>query len=274
MKIGDFAKFDFDGYIDDKAFEGGKANDYTLEIGSGQFIPGFEDGMLGLKVGEERDVKVMFPKEYGASELAGKEAVFKVKIHEIQELKIPELNDELIKKLLSNDGNPSEEKLRKRLKDQLEQEAMFKEIQEKLKPKLVEALVENIDFELPLSVVEQETDMQFRNSWRNIDEKEAKELSEDEKKYEEKRASFKEDAEKSVKLTFIIDELARELKMSVSDEELMRAIYFEAYRYGVDPREHAKRYQEQGTLGALKMSILEDKLFAELFKEQKEKAEK
>ena len=90
LEKGDFAKFDFEGFVDGEAFEGGKAENYLLEIGSGQFIPGFEDGMIGLKVGEERDVKVKFPAEYGAAHLAGKDATFKVKLHEIQGKKVPE----------------------------------------------------------------------------------------------------------------------------------------------------------------------------------------
>uniref|UniRef100_UPI0026167BFE trigger factor n=1 Tax=uncultured Campylobacter sp. TaxID=218934 RepID=UPI0026167BFE len=80
----DFAKFDFEGFVDGKPFDGGKAQDYVLQIGSNQFIPGFEDGMIGLRVGEERDVAVKFPQDYGAKSLAGKDAIFKVKLHEIQ----------------------------------------------------------------------------------------------------------------------------------------------------------------------------------------------
>jgi len=109
LEKGDYAKFDFEGFVDGVAFDGGKAQNYVLEIGSNQFIPGFEDGMIGLKVGEEKDINVKFPEEYGAQNLAGKEAVFKVKLHEIQAKNIPsELSDEALQKLIPNEKECTE----------------------------------------------------------------------------------------------------------------------------------------------------------------------
>lgn len=99
LQANDTAVFDFEGFVDEKSFEGGKAENYSLKIGSGQFIPGFEDGMIGMNTGEERDVNVVFPENYGASELAGKPAVFKVKLHEIKEEVLPELTDEFVSEL-------------------------------------------------------------------------------------------------------------------------------------------------------------------------------
>lgn len=90
----DRVTLDFEGFVDGEAFEGGKAEGYTTEVGSGQFIPGFEEQLIGLKPGEEKDVKVTFPEDYHAEELAGKEAVFQVKLHEIKRLELPELDDE------------------------------------------------------------------------------------------------------------------------------------------------------------------------------------
>ncbi|EAH7581161.1 trigger factor [Campylobacter lari] len=274
LKEGDFAKFDFEGFVDGKAFDGGKAQNYVLEIGSKQFIPGFEEGMIGLKAGEEKDINVTFPKEYGAAHLAGKDAVFKVKIHEIQELKLPELNEELLKSLLPEEKEPSVEKLDAKLKEQLKNEKIFKLINDELKNQFAEALVTKFDFVLPRNIVEQETDMQFRSSLRTLSEEELKEFK-DEAKYKEKRESFKEDAQKSVKLTFIIDELAKFRNVTVSDQELIQAIYFEAYRYGFNPQEHLDNYKKQGALPAIKMSLIEEKLFADIFKKNdKKKTEK
>lgn len=274
LKEGDFAKFDFEGFVDGKAFDGGKAQNYVLEIGSKQFIPGFEEGMVGLKAGEEKDINVTFPKEYGAAHLAGKDAVFKVKIHEIQELKMPELNEELLKNLIPDEKEPSVEKLDAKIKEQLKNEKIFKLINDELKNQFAEALVEKFDFTLPRNIVEQETDMQFRNSLRTLSEEELKEFK-DEAKYKEKRDSFKEDAQKSVKLTFIIDELAKLRNIQVSDQELIQAIYFEAYRYGFNPQEHLENYKKQGALPAIKMSLIEEKLFADIFKKNdKKKTEK
>jgi trigger factor len=102
LALGDTAIFDFTGYLNGEEFEGGKAENHQLKIGSGQFIPGFEDGMIGLKIGETRDVNVTFPAEYQAENLAGQPVVFKVVLHEIKETKLPELTTELIQELSKN----------------------------------------------------------------------------------------------------------------------------------------------------------------------------
>ena len=98
-KEGDFALIDFEGFVDGVAFEGGKAEKYPLQIGSGSFIPGFEEQVIGMKYEEQKDVVVTFPESYQAKNLAGKEATFKVTLHEIQEKAAPELNDEFAKRM-------------------------------------------------------------------------------------------------------------------------------------------------------------------------------
>ncbi|ARE79953.1 trigger factor [Campylobacter helveticus] len=273
LKEGDYAKFDFEGFVDGKAFDGGKAENYVLEIGSKQFIPGFEEAMVGMKSGEEKDISVTFPKEYGAPNLAGKDAIFKIKLHEIQELKIPELNEELLKKLLPNEEKASEELLEEKLKEQIKNEKLFKLINEELKAKFADALIETFDFDLPKGVLEQEIDMQFRRAFAGFGEEEKKEIQSDKDKYQAKRDSFKDEAKKSVKLTFIVDELAKLRKIEVSDQELVQAVYFEAYRYGFNPKEHLDNYKKQGALPAVKMALIEDKLFNDIFM-PKEKAKK
>ncbi|EAH6867552.1 trigger factor [Campylobacter upsaliensis] len=273
LKEGDYAKFDFEGFIDGKAFDGGKAENYVLEIGSKQFIPGFEEAMVGMKSGEEKDISVTFPKEYGAANLAGKDAIFKIKLHEIQELKLPELNEELLKKLLPNEEKASEELLDEKLKEQIKNEKLFKLINEELKAKFADSLIESFEFDLPKGILEQEVDMQFRQAFGSFSEEEKKEIQNDKDKYEAKRNSFKDEAKKSVKLTFIIDELAKLRKIEVSDQELVQAVYFEAYRYGFNPKEHLENYKKQGALPAVKMALIEDKLFNDIFM-PKEKAKK
>ncbi|EAJ3002487.1 trigger factor [Campylobacter upsaliensis] len=273
LKEGDYAKFDFEGFVDGKAFDGGKAENYVLEIGSKQFIPGFEEAMVGMKSGEEKDISVTFPKEYGAANLAGKDAIFKIKLHEIQELKLPELNEELLKKLLPNEEKASEELLDEKLKEQIKNEKLFKLINEELKAKFADSLIETFEFDLPKGILEQEIDMQFRQAFGAFSEEEKKEIQNDKDKYEAKRNSFKDEAKKSVKLTFIIDELAKLRKIEVSDQELVQAVYFEAYRYGFNPKEHLENYKKQGALPAVKMALIEDKLFNDIFM-PKEKAKK
>lgn len=270
LKKGDFAKFDFEGFVDGVAFEGGKAENFTLEIGSGRFIPGFEDAMVGMKEGENKDIKVTFPKDYGAANLAGKEAVFKIKLHEIKELKIPELNAEILKQILPNENAPSEKLLDEKISEQIENEKLFKLINEDLKEKFGEALLKKFDFDLPRGVVEQEIDVQFRNAWSGFSQKELDEIRGDSDKYQKKRESFRNEAQKSVKFTFVVDELARLRGVSVSDNEVVQAVYFEAYRYNQDPKALLESYQQQGILPAIKMSLIESKLFNDIFVPKKD----
>lgn len=270
LKKGDFAKFDFEGFVDGVAFEGGKAENFTLEIGSGRFIPGFEDAMIGMKEGENKDIKVTFPKDYGAANLAGKEAVFKIKLHEIKELKIPELNAEILKQILPNEKAPSEKLLDEKISEQIENEKLFKLINEDLKEKFGEALLKKFDFDLPRGVVEQEIDVQFRNAWSGFSQKELDEIRGDSDKYQKKRESFRSEAQKSVKFTFVVDELARLRGVSVSDNEVVQAVYFEAYRYNQDPKALLESYQQQGILPAIKMSLIESKLFNDIFAPKKD----
>lgn len=266
LEKGDFAKFDFEGFVDGEAFEGGKAEGYVLEIGSNQFIPGFEDGMIGLKVGEEKDINVNFPDAYGAAHLAGKPAVFKVKLHEIHGKKVGKLDEETLKKLMPNEENVSVEKFEERLKEQLRADKMQKLINDELKSKFAEAAVAKFVFDLPKNIVEQEIDMQFRNAWGNFSEDEKKKFSTDKEEALKQRETYRNEAEKSVKLTFIIDELAKFKGITVSDAELVQAVYFEAYRYGIDPKKHLDDYKKQGILPAIKMAMIEEKLFNNLFK--------
>ena len=271
LKVGDFAKFDFEGFVDGVAFEGGKAENYVLEIGSNQFIPGFEDGMVGIKAGGEKDIEVKFPENYGAAHLAGKDAVFKVKLHEIQERKIPEkLDEEMLKTILPNEEKPTEELLEERIKEQIRQEKIYKLINEELKPKFAEAAVEKFKFDVPKNIVEQEIDMQFRNAWSSFTPDDMKKFREDKDALAKKRDEFRKDAENSVRLTFIIDELARVRGVKVGDQEVVQAIYFEAYRSGQDPKAHLEMYRNQGMLPAIKMSMIEEKLFSELFNKEKD----
>ena len=271
LKVGDFAKFDFEGFVDGVAFDGGKAENYVLEIGSNQFIPGFEDGMVGIKAGGEKDIEVKFPENYGAAHLAGKDAIFKIKLHEIQERKIPEkLDEEMLKTLLPNEEKPTEELLEERIKEQIRQEKIYKLINDELKPKFAEAAVEKFKFDVPKNIVEQEIDMQFRNAWSSFTPDDMKKFREDKDALSKKRDEFRKDAENSVRLTFIIDELARVRGVKVSDQEVVQAIYFEAYRSGQDPKAHLEMYRNQGMLPAIKMSMIEEKLFSELFNKEKD----
>lgn len=270
VKDGDFVSIDFEGFVDGVAFEGGKAEEYSLEIGSGSFIPGFEDAIIGMKIDEDKDIEVTFPQEYGSKDLAGKPAVFKVKLHGIQVRDIPETpDDEMIKKLLPGDENPTLETLEAQIKEQLENEKLSKVFADEVKPKFVETILEKLQFALPENIVDQEIDMQVRNIFQNMSEDDIKEYSENPEKITEKREEYREEAIKSVKLTFIVDELARAEKIKVQDQEIMQMIYFEAMQQGQDPKKYYEYYEKQGVLPAIKMSIIEERLFSQLFSKNK-----
>ena len=270
VKDGDFVKIDFEGFIDGVAFEGGKAENYSLEIGSGSFIPGFEDGVVGMKIDEEKDIEITFPQEYNSKDLAGKASVFKVKVHGIQVKDVPkEASEETLKQLLPGEEAPTMEKLEAQVKDQIKNEKLSKVFAEEVKPAFVEAAVEKIEFALPENIVEQEIDMQVRNIFQNLSEDEIKEYSENPEKITEKREEYRIEATKSVKLTFLVDELAKAEKIKVEDQEVMQMIYFEAMQQGQDPKAYYEQYEKQGVLPAIKMSIIEERLFTQLFSKDK-----
>ncbi|WP_060825078.1 trigger factor [Sulfurospirillum cavolei] len=266
VKSGDFVVIDFEGFIDDVAFEGGKAENYTLEIGSHSFIPGFEDGIIGMKAGKSKDIEVTFPENYGKQELAGKLSVFKVTLKEIKVKDVPETpSEEMIKRLLPGVENPTLTTLEEQIETEIRNEKLAKLFNEEVKPKFVETILEKIALDLPENIVDQEIDLQMRSVFGKLSEDEIKEYSSNPEKIKEKREEFRNDAEKSVKLTFIVDELARAEGINVSDQEVLQMIYFEAMQQGANPKEYLEFYEKQGVLPAIKMSIIEEKLFNKLF---------
>ncbi|OCL94291.1 trigger factor [Arcobacter porcinus] len=268
VKSGDYAVIDFEGFVDNVAFEGGKAEKYPLQVGSNSFIPGFEDQVIGMKYDEEKDVVVSFPAEYQAKDLAGKEAVFKVKLHEIQERVAGELTDEFAKQMLPNEKDATMDMLRDKIKEQLSATEKATYYREDLKPKFIEKLVKEIKFALPKTIVEQEINYALNNKIRAMSEAEINELKEDASKVEKIREELKEEASNSVKATFIIDALAKAEKVEVSDQEVSQVLYFEALQMGQNPQEVIKQYQEAGYLPAIKMSIIEEKVLSKLFDEK------
>ncbi len=264
VRDGDMVVIDFEGFVDGVAFDGGKAEKFNLKIGSGQFIPGFEEQIIGMKYDEEKTITVTFPKEYQSSDLAGKEAEFKVKLHEIQEQVPAELNDELAQKLLQGEENATLEMLTDRVKTQIESTEISKLYNEDLKPKLVEALVEKFDFALPNNIVEQEIDAKINARAREMSEEELNSYKDNPEKIEALREEVRADAVASVKATFIVDALAKKEGVSVDDQEVSQAIYYEAMMSGQDPQQVIKYYQENNLLPAVKMGMIEDKLFGKM----------
>lgn len=271
LKSGDYAVIDFEGFVDGEAFEGGKADQYTLEIGSGSFIPGFEDQMIGMKYDETKDIVVTFPQEYQAKNLAGKEATFKVTLHEIQQRGEIELNDELAKKVMPNDKEITLEALKEKVKDQLKSEKLSKLYNEELKPAYLDALIASINFDLPMNVVEQEINVALNNEVRSLDEEALNKLRDNKEEIEALRAKVTPDAQNSVKATFIIDALAKAENIDVSDQEIQQTLYYEAIMMGQNPQDFVKYYSQSGYLPAIKMSMIEDKVITKLLDSKIEK---
>jgi len=264
LKDGDKAVIDFVGKIDGEVFDGGKGEGFELVIGSGQFIPGFEDQMIGMKKGETKDITVTFPKDYQAKDLAGKEAVFSVTLHDIKVRKKAKLDEEMIKRLIPNDEEATADTVKERINEQIKREKIQKLYQEELKPKLMEALIAEYNFDLPQNIVEQEIDMQVSQKAQQMSKKELEKYKGDNEKINELRESVREDAEKSVKATFIVDALARKERIEVSDNEVSQTIYYEAIISGQDPQSVIEYYQQNNLLPAIKMGIIEDKLFTKI----------
>ncbi len=264
MKEGDTAVLDFDGSIDGVPFEGGKAENFALLLGSGQFIPGFEDQVIGMKRDDEATIKVTFPENYGGEELAGKDAEFKVKINQIQVKAEVEINDELAKKLLQGQENADVAELTKQVRLQIENEELSKLYNDDLKPALLESFVEGFKFDLPEFVVEQEIDMALNKAAGAMSEDEIKELRENADKLTELRETFRDDAQRSVRATFIIDALAQDQNIKVEEQEVMQTIYYEAMQMGQDPQKAYDQYKDAGYIPAIQMSMVEDRVLSGL----------
>ena len=259
----DSALFDFEGSVDGKLFEGGSSKDFSLVIGSGQFIPGFEDQMIGMKKGEEKIIKVTFPENYGG-DLAGKDAEFKVNLNAIQTKGEVVIDDELAKKMLQGEDDANLEKLTELVKSQIENEKLSKLYNDEMKPALLETFVSTFKFDLPEFVVEQEIDMALNKKAGSMNEDEIKELRENADKLKELRETFRADAEKSVRATFIIDTLATAENVKVEEQEVMQTIYYEAMQMGQDPQKAFEQYKDAGYIPAIQMSMVEDKVLSGL----------
>ncbi|HBL94622.1 MAG TPA: trigger factor [Hyphomonas sp.] len=254
-KEGDAVVMDFVGKIDGEAFEGGSAEQQTLVIGSGQFIPGFEDQLVGVKAGDEKDVIVTFPEEYGAADLAGKEAVFEVKVHEVRAPKTAELDDEFAKGL----GLESLEQLTGLVKDQLKAEHDGAS-RAKAKRNLLDQLDEAHSFDLPPNMVEQE----FNQIWQQLQSEmdagrtadEDKDKSEDELKEE-----YRKIAERRVRLGLVLAEIGRVADVRISEQEVNQALIREARQYPGQETQVVEFFRNNpGAMAQLRAPIYEDKV--------------
>lgn len=264
IKEEDYAKIDFEGFIDGVAFEGGKAENYLLKIGSKSFIEGFEEQLIGMKKGEEKEIQVTFPENYQAKNLAGKAATFKIKLNDIQTKGKIEIDDNFAKTLLPENKEANLAVLKENIKTQLEIEKKREAYNNKYKEILLEKLNEAINFDLPNVVVEQEMDLLLRNAFAQLPKEEQEKLAKEPESLKAKREEQRENAQKSVKATFIIDAIAKHEKINVLDNEVANTIYYEAMAMGQDPRAILEYYKNNNLIPVVKMAMLEDRVLVHL----------
>lgn len=216
----DTVNIDFDGYVDGEQFEGGQAEGYDLEVGSGSFIPGFEDQLVGMKTGEEKDVVVTFPEEYHAEELAGKEATFKTKVNEIKYKEVPELDDEIANELDSDANSVDEykENLRKRLSEQKAEEAENVE-----KEEAINKATDNVTIDIPQAMIDTELDRMVQEFGQRI-QQQGLDLQtyfqisgQDESQL---REQMKDDAEQRIKTNLTLSAIADKENIEATDEDI------------------------------------------------------
>ncbi|SES03753.1 trigger factor [Salisediminibacterium halotolerans] len=272
VQSGDTVVMDFEGFVDGEAFEGGQAENYTLEIGSGQFIPGFEEELIGAKSGEETEVNVEFPEEYHAEELAGKPAVFKVKVHDIKRKDLPELDDEFAKDV--NEEHESFEDLKQevtdRLKKQKEDDAEMAK-----KDALVEQATENTTIDLPDAMIDTEADRMLEEFGQRLQQQG---MSLDmyyqfaQTDAEGMKEQFKEDAEKRVRMNLTLEAISEAENIEVSEEDIDAEIEKMAEMYQRPAEEIKQILSMQGGTDTLKNDLKVRKAIELLVENSEEKA--
>lgn len=230
---GDTAVIDFEGFVDGVAFEGGKGENYSLRLGSGSFIPGFEDQVIGHKTGEEFVINVTFPEEYGAENLAGKAAVFKIKLHEIKVKELPVLDDEFVKDVSEfNTVDEYKEDVKKHLTERREAQE-----DNKVENALINALLENTTVDIPQCMIDNEVDGYVRDyEYRLRSQGGSLDMY---FKYtgmtmEQLRENFKADAEKQVKTRLALGKVAKSEKLKALKKDLDAEYKKIASGYNVD----------------------------------------
>ena len=241
VENGNIAIIDFKGLKDGVAFDGGTAENYELEIGSNTFIPGFEEGIIGMKKGEEKDLNLTFPKDYASEELRGQKVVFKVKVNEIKERIVPELNKEFFEDLAMPEVN-NEEDLRNIIKEQLKAHKEY-HLENEFIDELLEKASANMEIEIDEEIVDAEVHYMYEDFLQKLkmqgitEELYLKYANTTKEKIEE---SMKEEANKRVKYRYLLKEIIKKEKIKVSDKEVEKEIEDMAKHYNVDKEEVLK----------------------------------
>ena len=257
VQKGDVAVIDFEGKKDGVAFDGGSAKGFSLNIGSGQFIPGFEDGVVGMKKGETKDLNLTFPKEYNSAELAGKDVVFTVTVHEIKEKVKPEINDDFARDIDPNSKGLDD--LKGKLKKGLQTEA-DKATQLEAFGQILEQIVKENPFEVPYSFVKEQSDRLAFNAMNQFYQMglnpEQVGIS-----FEMMAQRYLAQAEEQVKQAIVINEVAKLENIAVEEEDINKFLSFHAELQGRTVEEIKKELEAQMQMEAVRNDILGDKVY-------------
>jgi trigger factor len=252
IQDGDTVVLDFEGFIDGEAFEGGKAENHSLEIGSGSFIPGFEEQLVGEKAGADKEVTVTFPEEYHAEDLAGKKAVFQVKIHDVKTLELPEIDDEFAKDV--NEDVETLDELKANLKEKLQKERSEQADNEK-RETLVQKASENAEIDVPEAMVSSELDRMIQEFEQRLQmqgmnlEMYYQFSGTDE---DSLKGQMKEDAGKRVKTNLTLEAIAAAENIEITEEELQEELQKMAEMYQMEVEKIEQMLAMQGGPEVLK----------------------
>ena len=233
-KKNDTVDIDFEGFVDGKPFEGGKAEHHALTLGSGSFIPGFEDQLIGCKAGDEKDVVVTFPEEYHAAELAGKEATFKCKVHKVEETILPEIDDEFAKDV--SDTCETLDDLKKEITERLKTQRQ-EQVDQAFEEKLLDAVIANMKADIPQAMIESQLDSMVQDFGYRM---QMQGMSFDQylkmtgSSMETFRTMFKNQAERQVKTRLVLEKVAELENIAVSDTEIEDEYAKMAENYGME----------------------------------------
>lgn len=250
---GDFVTIDFEGFVDGEPFEGGKAEDHELELGSGSFIPGFEEQIERMKRGDEKEVTVTFPEDYGAEHLAGREATFKVKLKEIKEKVLPELDKEFAEGF----GLESVEELREKLQENYEQQEKQR-LDSDLRERLMDALVEANPIEVPEAMISSQLDYMFENTSQRLKSQgmSIEMLGMDKEKF---AAMYRDTAAKQVKGSLLLEAVARQEDLTVDESEIDDKLEVIAEQANAPLEAVKQHYASAENRAALKSHLVEEK---------------
>ena len=244
VENGDKTVIDYSGSIDGVKFDGGTAEKQPLEIGSGMFIPGFEEQVIGMKIGESKDIKVTFPENYGAKEIAGKEAVFAVTLHEITKLVLPKYDDEFVKDVSEFDTVAKyEANIKETIKSKKEKDADFK-----LENDIVEVIAKNAEVEVPNCMVEQEAeqmvqDFEYRLMYQGMNKDDYYKFTNSNPS--DLKAKYMEQAGKNVRIRLVLEAIMKEVTIPVSEEEINNQIAEMAEKAGQPLEEYSKHINDE-----------------------------